>query len=50
MINASRGDFAYTLIDVDQMDDELYHKFEEKCLSIDEMIRVRGIRNAKFNG
>ncbi|RRG10612.1 MAG: 3-phosphoglycerate dehydrogenase [Lactobacillus sp.] len=49
MINASRGDFAYTLIDVDQMDDELYHKFEEKCLSIDEMIRVRGIRNAKFN-
>ncbi|KRM13001.1 phosphoglycerate dehydrogenase [Paucilactobacillus suebicus] len=45
MINSSRGDYAYTMIDVDQMDEEHYQRFEEKCLSIDEVIRVRGIRH-----
>lgn len=44
MINASKGDFAYTLIDVDApMNEELYHEFEQKCLAISEIIRVRGI-------
>lgn len=48
MINASRGDFAYTMIDVDQMPATLYQQFEDKCLAIDEMIRVRGIHNARM--
>lgn len=44
MINASKGDFAYTLIDVDApMSTELYQEFEQKCLAINEIIRVRGI-------
>lgn len=44
MINASKGDFAYTLIDVDApMTAALYEEFEQKCLAIDEIIRVRGL-------
>lgn len=45
MINASKGDFAYTLIDVDNMTDDLYHQFEDQILQINEIIRVRGLTN-----
>lgn len=46
MINASKGNFAYTMIDVDAvMSEELYQEFEQKCLAIDEIIRVRGLAN-----
>ena len=44
MINSSKGDYAYTMIDVDAMDEGLYADFEQKCLDIDAIIRVRGLK------
>ena len=44
MINSSKGDYAYTMIDVDAIDEGLYADFEQKCLDIDAIIRVRGLK------
>ena len=49
MINSSKGDYAYTMIDVDAMDTKLYDEFEQKCLDIDAIIRVRGLKNPQID-
>ncbi|CUS25659.1 D-3-phosphoglycerate dehydrogenase [Paucilactobacillus oligofermentans DSM 15707 = LMG 22743] len=49
MINSSKGDYAYTMIDVDEMDTKLYDEFEQKCLDIDAIIRVRGLKNPQID-
>ena len=49
MINSSKGDYAYTMIDVDAMDTKLYDEFEQKCLDIDAIIRVRGLKKPQID-
>lgn len=49
MINSSKGDYAYTMIDVDAMDTTLYDEFEQKCLDIDAIIRVRGLKKPQID-
>lgn len=45
MINRSRGDYAYTLVDVSNLDKEKAQKAAQEMLATDKIIRVRIIKN-----
>lgn len=47
MINRSRGDYAYTIVDIDESDETKIHAAAQQIQTADHIIRVRVIKNTK---
>lgn len=45
MINRSRGDYAYTLLDVSETDEATINEVSKKIAEVEHIIRVRAIKN-----